>query len=118
MRRKTQKRHNRLIQHSTNHTQDHYNTLQFCIVHATAIDEIQDSEDTLGTKNIKKQGHGSQRKTGLNNNVHPESTKNEIRIDRRRNIALLKWHVSNDKRVRRINIAPDWYDGAWKADGD
>jgi hypothetical protein len=39
-------------------------------------------------------------------------------IVRRRNIALLKWDVSNDKRVRRINIAPDWYDGAWEADGD
>jgi hypothetical protein len=89
MRGKTQKRHNRLIQHSTNHTQDHYNTLQFCIVHATAIDEIQDSEDMLGTKNIKK-GHGSQRRTGLDNNLHPESTKNEIRIVRRRNIVLLK----------------------------
>jgi hypothetical protein len=58
MRRKTQKRYNRLILHSTNHTQDNYNTLQLCIVHAKAIDEIQDSEDTLGTKNIKKQGHG------------------------------------------------------------
>ncbi|KAJ7909863.1 hypothetical protein B0H13DRAFT_1877270 [Mycena leptocephala] len=92
--------------------------MPFCIVHATAIDEIQDSEDTLGTKNIKKQGHGSQRRTGLDNNGHPESTKNEIRTVCRRNIALLKWDVSSAKRVRRINIAPDWYDGAWKADGD
>jgi hypothetical protein len=66
----------------------------------------------------RSRGHGSQRRAGRDNNVHPKSTKNEIRIVRCRNIALLKWDVSNEKRVRRINIAPDWYDGAWKADGD
>ncbi|KAJ7915007.1 hypothetical protein B0H13DRAFT_1872511 [Mycena leptocephala] len=90
----------------------------FCIVYATAIDEFKTVNTRWERKISRSRGHGSQRRAGLDNSVHPGSTKNEIRIVRRRNIALLKWDVSNDKRARQINIAPDWYDGARKADGD